>query len=488
MKRFLMSFGALALLFAATSCTPEEENKGGNVNFDEIVYDGFYVYGDAVGAEEITAEYGMAAGLNEVDAAKRNGMYEKYIVLEANKDFFLVLNEAGVHTNYGATLEPYDVSEIKDNPSYEGTVVKRGELKIGADAPAMRVDETGLYHIVLDLNKEGDLLYPQIVVTNVIWGVRGAMNGWGFTPFEAVEVNAKTMTWTMTEVDIPAGGEFKFGYGHGWKIQLDDAGEVKANTNLGQDSLPNGANIKVEKGGLYTISLTYTLAGGDISKGYTYELVCTKESELPTEMYMTGTDFGNWTWGAEGIVSLTPVNSTAGMFWAVRKLTANNGIKFSSINVEGDWSKAFGQLTTNDGFTTDGDGNAVVAEDGLYLIVIDTQNSALTIKPAAGLICGLDAAFGGWEATNAGQVALTVNADFTATATATADGILRAFAKIEGVDAWKSEFSVLDGKIVYRGNGGDFKLEDDKGPATAVAVTAGQTVTFDFNAGTATIQ
>lgn len=59
---------------------------------------------------------------------------------------------------------------------------------------------------------------------------------------------------------------------------------------------------------------------------------------------------------------------------------------------------------------------------------------------------------------------------------------LHAFAKIEGVDAWKSEFSVFEGKIVYRGIGGDFKAEN------AVSLTAGQAVTFDFNAGTATIQ
>ena len=485
MKKFLMCFGAMALMFAA--CTPAEEDKGGAPDFDNIVLDGFYVYGEAVGTTEIEAKFGMAAGLNEVTKEKRGGMYEKYVVLEAEKDFYLVLNEAGTTTNYGAALVDYDVTEKPDNPTYEG-IVKRGELKTGADAPAMRVDKTGLYHIVLDLNKEGDLLFPQIVVANVTWGVRGGLNGWGFTAFEDVEVNAQTMTWTLTEQEIPAASVFKFAYGSGWKIQLDDAGNVKANTNLGEDCVAGGADIKVAKGGKYTIKLTYTLAGGDIKNSYSYELICTEESTLPTEMYMTGTEFGNWTWASEGIVSLTPVNSTPGMFWCVRKLTANNGIKFSPINVEGDWSKAFGQLTTNEGFTNTNDGNAVVAEDGLYLIIVDFQNSVLTIKSAAGLVCGLGDAFGGWDATNAGQVALTVNADFTVTGTATADGLLRAFAKIEGYDAWKSEFSVLDGKIVYRGNGGDFKVEDDKGPATAVSVTAGQTVTFDFNAGTATIQ
>ena len=103
MKKVLMSISAIALMFAATSCDPEEQ-KGGGVNFDEITLDGFYVYGDATGSEDITADYGMAAGLNEVTAAKRGGMYEKYIVLEGGKEFYLVLNEAGKYTKLWGRL------------------------------------------------------------------------------------------------------------------------------------------------------------------------------------------------------------------------------------------------------------------------------------------------------------------------------------------------------------------------------------------------
>ena len=39
MKKVLMSIGAVALMFAATSCEPE--NQGGGVDFDEITLDGF---------------------------------------------------------------------------------------------------------------------------------------------------------------------------------------------------------------------------------------------------------------------------------------------------------------------------------------------------------------------------------------------------------------------------------------------------------------
>jgi hypothetical protein len=71
------------------------------------------------------------------------------------------------------------------------------------------------------------------------------------------------------------------------------------------------------------------------------------------------------------------------------------------------------------------------------------------------------------------------------TATTSADGNLRIYvAAPEGITGdpaawWRREFNIFDGKIEYRGAGGD---------QTAVPVTANQTVTLDFNAGTGSIQ
>ena len=472
-----MIFGAMALMLSFSACNPDEQGQGGT-NFDDIQEDGFYVAGAATGIEGITADLMMAAGHNEAASNElRNGMFEKYIVLEGGKDFELVLNEAGTQTRYSAVLADFDVKELADNPQI---IVKRGELKVGADAPAMQVAETGLYHIVLDLNNNEDLLYPQIVVAPVQWGVRGDLNGWGFTPFPEVTYSNTGMTWVIEGQELGVGGKFKFAYGHGWKIQLDDAGNVKANTNLGEGAAPGTTDIVVDKAGTYKITLNYVLKGGAIENSYSYNVELTKESDLPTECYMTGDAFGAWTWGADGIVSLTPVNGMGGHFWTVRYLEADKGVKFSTINIKDDWSKAFGSLSTGEGFTNDNDGNLVVAENGLYLLYVNLVDNAINVSPAK--VCGLGDAFGGWDATNGGQVPATVNADGTATLTATAAGLLRTFAQIEGVDAWKSEFSAFDGKIVYRGNAGDFSADN------AVSLTAGQTVTFNFNAGTATIQ
>ena len=488
MKKIALFMSALALAFSFTACDQKEDGNGngnGGVDLDNVTEDGFFVAGPATGAEKIGPEYMMTAGVNEVlmdqqklswDDSKREGMFEKYIVLEADKDFELLLNEAGSQTRYSASLEAYKAGEGSD-----GTIdAFRGELKVGADAPAMKVSKTGLYHIVLDLNNNNDLLYPQIIVVPVTWGVRGDCNGWGFTAFEAPATFSNAgITYTLENQEFGAGGKFKFAHDGIWKLQIDDAGNVKAHTNLGTDSQNGGADIVVEKAGWYTITLTYTLKGGAIANSYKYEVTLTKESDMPTEMYMTGTDFGSWTWGAEGIVKFTETPN-AGEFWAIRYLTANNGVKFSSINEKDNWSKAFGSLGTNNGFTTDGDGNAVVAESGLYMIVVDVKNNAVTIEPA--VVYGIGDTFGGWNEAMA-DAKFAVNADGkTLSITAPAAGPLRMYAAYSGAAAgnwWQYEFHSIDGKIAYRGKGGELE---------PYQLTAGQVVTLDFTAGTAVVE
>ncbi|MBR5842781.1 MAG: SusF/SusE family outer membrane protein [Bacteroidaceae bacterium] len=475
MKKVLMSISAIALMFAATSCEPE--NQQGGVDFDEITLDGFYVYGAATGSTDITADYGMAAGLNEVSQSKRGGMYEKYIVLEGGKEFFLVLNEAGQKTNYGAALQEYNVTELADNPGI--ATVKRGELVIGENAPAMKVDKTGLYHIVLDLNLEGDLLYPQIIVSDVQWGVRGDMNSWGFTAFEAVEVNAQTMTWTMKDVEMPAGGKFKFAYGHGWKIQLDDAGNVKANTNLGVDCVSGGADIVLEKGGLYDITLTYTLKGGDIAASYAFTTKCTQESQLPTELYMIGSEFGAWNWEDAGVVTMVPVNGASGSFWATRYFTANQGFKF---NAQKNWNGSFSGRTTSSGVSFDGDGNCIVETDGFYTIYVDLANDVLAVEPAA--VYGMGNCFGNWEVLKEENKFVAEGTTLVSPETIAEDELRMyvaaptAITTFNANDWWRMEFMIFDGVIEYRGAGGD---------QARVKVAAGQKVTLDFNAGTGSI-
>lgn len=194
--------------------------------------------------------------------------------------------------------------------------------------------------------------------------------------------------------------------------------------------------------------------------------------QYPENLYMVGADFGNWSWTDEGVVEMVPVHSTEGTFWAIKYLTASHGMKWSATKT---WDDAFGTLDTNEGFTNDGDGNAIVDTDGLYMIYIDMPNSKITIQPAE--VYGMGDCFGGWSM---GTYPFIHSGD-KMSITTTGAGEIRMYAAYPalGGDWWKMEFVFFDGKIAYRGKGDD----QDR-----VQVAAGTTVTLDFNAGTATMQ
>lgn len=463
MKKF--GFFAVALaatVFGLTSC---DKDKDKPTDIDGTLPNGFYV---AEAGADLVAANAMDQGTNEVDQTARAGMYEKYIVLEANKEYEFVNKKGDKADYYGSTLEYGDSLIVTDNhevAGYKGSLA--ANLKV-------TVTETNLYHIVLDFNEDGNLTDvggAQCIIVPVEWGVRGGMNSWGWTKGERTEENG-AITWTWKDQELAAAGEFKFAHSDAWKINLDIANLVKANTNLGADGVPGGDNIKVEKAGLYTITLTYKASteSSAIKDSYTMKVDLTQESTLPTTMYMIGNDFGNWSWDSEDVVEMLPVHSHAGMFWAIRYMTTETQFKWCATRA---WNGDFKSLGAEDtGFITPD--NAQVEADGIYTIIVDLKANKITVMPAE--VYGMGDCFGGWTE---GANAFTV-AEKTLTATTAAAGALRMYAKIPGNDGnwWQSEFNIYDGKIVYRAGGDDQE---------AVNAAAGAVVTLDFNAGAGSI-
>ncbi len=480
MKKIFYAMCAVVMAMFATACNGEKKP----IDVDDIVEDGVYVMGEATGFDKVSDVLRMAPGINEAkDQSARDGMFEKYIVLEGGKEFSLVWVNGGQQTLYGAALAEFTLTAEEatgiyaDNPV--GTIFK-GKLETGDAAPKMKMATTGLYHIVLDLNKNNDLSEAQILVAPVQWGVRGGMNNWGFTALEATPASNNGITYVLSGQELGNNGDFKFSYNGAWKITLDDKGEVKANTNLGTDCKPGGSNIVVTEGaGKYKVTLTFKLAGGAIENSFSYKTELQEAASYPENVYMTGTDFGGWSWGSDGIVTLQHISAGGdpkdGCFVTTRYFKADNGFKFSTINVADDWSKAFGGMTTNsENITFDGDGNAHVPSDGLWTITLDYTKDEMTLTE--GMIYGMGPAFNDdWTmAKYAGEI----NADGTATIVALSDGALRVYAPC-AFDWWQHEFQPdADGNLVYREGG---ELE-------AFNVTAGQKITFNFNAGTATVE
>ena len=476
-KVLVLCIAALSLL--AVSC--KEDDQSG-IDWSKVTVDGFYVAGEATGSAEIKPECVMAAGYNEVDKAVRDGMYEKYIVLEGGKDFYLAYSDGGKLTYYSAKLAEFVTPEeeaYSDNPAK----VLKGELIIGETPVAMKVEKTGLYHIVLDINKNKDLKNAQIVLLDASdFGVRGGMNSWGFTssdPKPETFSNAGT-TFTFKNQTLAKNGEFKFATGNYWKVTLDDAGKVKAEVSLAEGMTLNGGNIKVEKGGLYDITLTFKLAQGSFDKNFSYTAECTQESAAPEHMYMNGGQWGGstWDWASDGIVELSGIPSAPGYFWCTRWFDHTQEFKFCAVKA---WNGDFG----------DNGSNCKVAEDGFYTVFVNGNDNTVQIMPAE--VYGIGDAWGAdaWDFNAPDAVKFVADGQVMKATVVNNSSAVRLASKVTPTEAiagvttpngwidwWKTEFVYFDGKIAYRGAGGD----QDR-----VAVEAGKEITLDFNAGTVTI-
>ena len=317
LKNFGLLAGALALILGTFSSCEKEDPK-------VIVEDGFYITGEATGATALSVDYRMATGNNEADGNKaRAGLYEKYVALEANKDFTLLLKEGTVETKYSAVLTEFETNGENDQPNI--TLLK-GTLVSGTAATPMKVTTSGLYHVVLDLNTNGDLANPVILVAPVEWGVRGVNGDWGWKKLKASAFSRTTITFDTTFATTST-GEFKFAYGGGWKIQLDDAGLVKVNTNLGLDMVQGAANIPMPKGTDIHLTLTWTLAGGELSKSYEMEMTGNIIIEDPATFVVgfSGNAFGTNTnppgeWG-------DPAGATLAVYDAASSTVTNQQTK-----------------------------------------------------------------------------------------------------------------------------------------------------------------
>ncbi len=390
---------ATALVFGLASCNNEEDK-----NLDAVVEDGFYVCGPATAITDLAAEGAvkglMAAGTNEVDKAKRAGMYEKYIALEGGKEFELVLHEGQSEIHYGAELALSDTLEGDNVPQirvYQGVM---------AENTKMQVAESGLYHIILDLNVNDDLSNKLIMVVPVEWGVRGAMNGWGYTPLTASEFNKTSITYTI-DCTVESTGDFKFAHSNGWKFQLDQAGLVKAENNIGTNAetdggeytslLPGGKNIPIARG-KWNLKLTWSLESGALEKSFAY--TPTKTGELQAidysncEMELVGSGVAEtnagaapdansgWNWGNVLSAGKPAVDGTTYTWtWSNVALLAD-GFKIRTIDAKESGGVAGfdlgGDKLVDDTYATNDGGNIKPKAAGNYNIVLTIDAAADT--------------------------------------------------------------------------------------------------------------
>ena len=362
-------------------------------------------------------------------------------------------NYGGPEGNSQSTIDPSNPYEVYKPVIGEAFSTGDKNIQIGKD---------GSYDITFDYAAGTILIKEHVAVYSLIGEING--DSWA----NDVVMTEKDGIWTSPAVTITGG--FKIRYDYSWDDDKTYGVEEGFTPEIGTPftAVQPGKNITVPSEGNYKVEFNPAT-----------KEVLIKAVAFAEQLYMIGEEFGGWNWNSDGVVEMTPVlhnpdwgAEAEGQFWTVRYFSAGKGFKF---NTEKKWGGDFWGLTTNEGFTESG-GNCVVAEDGFYMVHVDLKREIVHVEPAR--IYGIGSCFGGW---NEGMEDALFKADGkTLKATTVAEGEVRMYAasSIATSDWWTREFVFFDGKIAYRGNGGD----QDR-----VTVLKGQDIILDFNAGTATV-
>ena len=187
--------------------------------------------------------------------------------------------------------------------------------------------------------------------------------------------------------------------------------------------------------------------------------------ELPTELFLIG-DFCGWNW--DNAPAMVPVNGAACTMWRMVYFPEGSGFKFNHKTAWNGSEVGFAGATINDNANagvSDAGGNIGVANGGWYIVVVKVEIDGNSYKYTVDLNEPTVYLFGptagdAWEPKEENKFKVPATADepfesIPFVKDVNGDPGVRACVVIPGFDWWKSEFMVFDGKLVYRGNGGD---------------------------------
>ncbi len=334
----------------------------------------------------------------------------------------------------------------------DGFVEKEGNCTVAED---------GFYLVHIDLKNEKVHVEPARV-----YGIGDCFGGWDAKMEGALfQADGKTLKATaQADGELRMYAESAISTSDWWTrefIILDGVIDYRGDDEGQGDQ----ERVKIQKG--QVVSLNFNAGTGSVDgEG--------EDTPLPETMYIIGDGVGGWDW-ATNAVDMIPVNGKAGQFWAIRYIENGKGFKFCAQKA---WSGDFYSLGEEDSGFTVSDNNCFVAEKGVYMIDMDTENKKICVEPAK--VYGIGDCFGGWDAKMEGAL-FTATEDGKLVGTTKAAGQIRLYAESTAAtsDWWTREFVFFEGKIAYRGNGGDQER---------VTVDAGKKVTLDFNAGTAVVE
>jgi hypothetical protein len=379
----LVIMAALFGVITLNSCKDDEEVTPAE---EELVEDGFYIQGPSSAYAGYDIKATLSSTRNEVLQEDRATLLEIFVALNAG-DGFNIMQVAGTErTSWGPGTDWASDTGRNEEPQL---LVQRGA--IATTATKFTVPTDGLYHVVIDTETGKGAIVP------VEWGFIGQSTpgGWsGDTKFDAPAFDMTTMTWSLTGVEM-GGGEWKFRYSGGWKVEIDttiDLGDgkkgVKFNTNFGNDAagaafagalVPGGDNY-TDASGVYDVSMTWTAGSG-------HTAVYTKTGDLPArdfsavEVGLIGDGVQDGNWDGE-LFATTPAKDGDVYTWAYNgvQLASAGGFKLRTAGTWDDINEGYSDIVTGPdaGDIQDNGGNMQAKADGTYDIVFTIDAAAET--------------------------------------------------------------------------------------------------------------
>ena len=307
--------------------------------------------------------------------------------------------------------------------------------KVIADDVKAATDEAGLQAALDNYYNKISALFTMTEDEKEAWSVIGAICGTNWdTDFPMTETEANV--FVSDTLELKAGNEFKVRQGASWTV------------NYGADCAPDGANIKVEADGNYTVKL-------DLNN-MTLELLDESGAAVEAEPTPEPDPNAVHTWALIGTVADTNWDTDIpmfekedGLFRVVAVLTTENEFK---VRADADWALNYG---ITEGATVAGGDNVKVEEDGTYLITLDPNEEApaLTVEKITWTVIG------GFEASGWAN-------DIAMTETETGLWVSEPFAmkagdeyKVRANADWTVNFGITDDVLAQ--DGGNVKVEAD---------------------------
>lgn len=394
--------------------------------------------------------------------------------------------EASAITSFTATLAvevPYDgMSPIKEKGLCYST---ENDMPTIEDMKATAGEGEGNFNGTLTNLRSATKYYVRAFATNGVGTTYGTMVEFSTldsAPYvEIASVVGGGTDGTVTARITYSGGQDVTEFGIIWsndnQIDIDTDNVVKVTESTTEDGI---VTYEHKITGLASNSTYHVAAYAKNSVG----TGISSSSELrtfPPELYMTGsgvgTDAEDWNWN--GSLQFVPVHSHPELFWKIVWMKGAGEFKIApqAAWTGGDFGKTGDAV---DGvYQRGGDNIPVPTEAGYYMVVVDLAKGTIEITEPK--VYGMGGSFGGWDAAKPENLFTVDNANEVIKfegVPATDNLRMHVAASTLACDWWRAEFSIIGGKIEFRGTGDD---------QAAVPVTANDIISLNFKAGTGTI-